>query len=507
MLNARPSLIFNASTTAEHGVAGKKAPRPERAGESFASYFKAERPGAASQSGQTIPDAVASAYKAAQAAASEKARPVPEARPRPEGLLVKSAPEIDKSAMYAAHIPEGGRQAAAGRPAAKTYAVTDPSPVSARQTSAVAPRISGRPVTGRNGFGILDTRRRATADDISGSAASIRRQNAVMLSSHAPVAGQDAYARFGMRHSDDISGRSFLSTGFASKNAETALKKLGYDMRSAEKVETRATLLEHARTRSAGVAGPYAEAEAALAAERGRKSMAALGREAGKSVLPPLVAASGTDIGGLAAKFESGEEGIAAIGYDGKGGTSYGKFQIASRAGTMRAFIEYLREKAPDLAGRLAACGPANTGSRSGRMPAEWRRIAAEQPERFEQLQGDFIRTSHFEPAVAAIAEVTGVSFENLSPVLREVLFSTAVQHGPAGATRIVGRAMAAVNADKLQAGGVNGSAEAQVEGRRFITHIYNLRAGRFGSSSAGVQEAVRNRLKLEMREALGMLV
>ncbi|MEG2173400.1 MAG: hypothetical protein RRY29_09090, partial [Desulfovibrionaceae bacterium] len=51
------------------------------------------------------------------------------------------------------------------------------------------------------------------------------------------------------------------------------------------------------------------------------------GRHAGKGA--QLGSASG--IGGLAAQFESGKEGIAAVGYDRHGGTSYGKFQIASR--------------------------------------------------------------------------------------------------------------------------------------------------------------------------------
>ncbi|MBA4357411.1 MAG: hypothetical protein C0405_06760, partial [Desulfovibrio sp.] len=44
-------------------------------------------------------------------------------------------------------------------------------------------------------------------------------------------------------------------------------------------------------------------------------------------------------LGSMAALFESGDKGAAAIGYDRTGGTSYGTFQISSRAGTMNRFL------------------------------------------------------------------------------------------------------------------------------------------------------------------------
>ncbi|MDR1685373.1 MAG: hypothetical protein LBR82_02845 [Desulfovibrio sp.] len=508
MLNAGPTLTFDGASSAERGTTGKKIPRPERSGESFASYLKAEQPRAKTRTAQTVPGAVAAAYKAAQAGVPENTRPASAMRSRPEGLIVKNAPAPAKPALYAEPAPEGTRTSVTEAPARRTNVAADATRAATQRMPASALRISGRPITGRNGIGMVDTRKRATGDEASGVAASALaspRRNTAVFAAHTSATGQDTYARFG-RHSGNGAGYSFLTEGFASKSAETALRKLGYDMRRPDKVETRATLLDTASARGTARAGIFPEAEAARAAENRRKITLASGRDTRRSALPTLPVISGNEIGALAAKFESGEEGIAAVGYDGKGGTSYGKFQIASRVGTMRAFIGYLRDKAPDLADRLSACGPANTGSRSGRMPTEWRKIAAEQPERFEQLQSEFIRTSHFEPAVAGIAGVTGVSFDKLPPVLREVLFSTAVQHGPAGAVRIVSRAMAKVNPDKLQTDGMQGSTAAQDEGRRLITQIYALRAGNFTSSSPGIREAVYNRLKLEMRDALEML-
>ncbi|MCX4309690.1 MAG: chitosanase [Desulfovibrio sp.] len=200
-------------------------------------------------------------------------------------------------------------------------------------------------------------------------------------------------------------------------------------------------------------------------------------------------------IGKLSAKFESGGDGIAAVGYDRTGGTSYGKYQIASAVGSMAGFLSFLDEQAPDLSRRLRKAGPSNTGSRRGAMPDEWRAIAAEQPQRFERLQEAYIRESHYDPAVKAITQRTGLEENTLSAAMREVIWSTAVQHGPAGAARIFERA-----------DGLSGKPTDADYERNLIRNVYNVRARQFGSSTAQVQNAVRNRFHEERELALGML-
>ena len=202
-----------------------------------------------------------------------------------------------------------------------------------------------------------------------------------------------------------------------------------------------------------------------------------------------------TGMGRLSARFESGGDGIAAIGYDRTGGTSYGKYQIASRVGSMKSFLNFLDGEAPDIAQRLRKAGPADTGSRKGAMPEAWRAIAAEQPERFEELQESFIRESHYRPALEAIVQRTGLEADTLSPAMREVIWSTAVQHGPAGAARIFDRA------DDL-----SGKPEDAGYERKLISNVYKIRAGQFGSSTAQVQQAVRSRFQQEQQLALNML-
>lgn len=193
------------------------------------------------------------------------------------------------------------------------------------------------------------------------------------------------------------------------------------------------------------------------------------------------------NIGSLSAQFESGKEDIAAIGYDQRGGTSYGRYQIASRVGSMSNFLKFLDSNgAKDLSERLRAAGPANTGSRKGKMPTEWRKIAQEQPERFAKLQEDFISDNYFQPALASIDANTRLKARNISNTLREVIWSTAVQHGPSGAAELFS-----------QADAKSGRLDRGYE-RRLIRNLYNLRAGQFENSSQSVKEAVQNRLQRE---------
>lgn len=213
--------------------------------------------------------------------------------------------------------------------------------------------------------------------------------------------------------------------------------------------------------------------------------------------------------GALSAKFESGED-ISVIGYDSHGGTSYGKYQLSSRAGTMDQFIKYLSKQKPDWAKKLQAAGAANTGGRQGRMPRVWKQLASENPELFESLQDRFVRDNHYKPALEALVRNTGINIDDMAPALQEVLFSTAVQHGPAGAARIFSRAVDKVkntiaSAEKT-AKRTAESAQQEKFAKSLIENVYALRSRQFGSSTSRVRSAVQSRLQEEKALALAML-
>lgn len=202
----------------------------------------------------------------------------------------------------------------------------------------------------------------------------------------------------------------------------------------------------------------------------------------------PSVPSVRMELGRLSAAFESGAQGVAAIGYDPNGGTSYGTYQIASRPGTMERFLDFLAEKAPEWSDRLRSAGPANTGGRSGAMPDAWRKIAAESPRKFEALQHAFIRATHFEPARREILERTGVDIGKRSAVLQEVLWSTAVHHGPTGARRIFTNAIERVGVDS---------------DRSLIERIYAKRGDFTGDQPEGIRASLYSRFAREKRVAL----
>lgn len=252
-------------------------------------------------------------------------------------------------------------------------------------------------------------------------------------------------------------------------------------------------------TPASGLSGPGLVSGRINHPASGHKNKHGQGKQ-GQQAITGAAGNSPGSLGSLAARFESGGAGVAAIGYDRHGGTSYGKFQLSSRAGTMDSFVSFLQKEAPAWAKRLSSAGPANTGGRTGAMPKVWKELAAENPAMFEELQTRFVHNNHFQPAVAELGKRTGLDFNGMSPAMREVLWSTAVQHGVNGAARLFTRAV-----KQLGEEGVDATKGDAFE-KALITKVYALRSGQFGSSEARVQNAVMNRLVEERDLALAMV-
>ncbi|MGQ9499208.1 MAG: VgrG-related protein [Dissulfurimicrobium sp.] len=200
------------------------------------------------------------------------------------------------------------------------------------------------------------------------------------------------------------------------------------------------------------------------------------------------------DVGALSARFESGDNGPGAIGYDEIGGTSYGTYQISSRQGTFDRFVSFLDKAAPAYAARLRAAGNPDTGGRSGRVPQEWQMIAKEDPIGFSALQRQFIKETHYDLALQKIMQNTGLDLNRRSLALKEVLWSTSVQHGPDGAARIFKKAIEILKA------------RGDVSDQAIINTVYDIRGRQFNSSPTQVQQAVNKRFLEEKVAALNIL-
>lgn len=215
----------------------------------------------------------------------------------------------------------------------------------------------------------------------------------------------------------------------------------------------------------------------------GPVTMGANGRVSGQSMHASGPGPGSAGLGSLSAHYESGRRGSSAIGWDSTGGTSYGKYQIASKTGTMAKFMDYLKKNNPEAYSRLAAAGPAD-GGKNGAFAKEWQALASEGV--LGNSEHDFIKKSHYDVSYSGIKNEGLKGMIGKSQALQDVLWSTSVQHGGAGGSNIFNKVYK------------DGMSEEEL-----IRGIYAERGTRFGSSTAKVRASVQNRFADESRRAL----
>ena len=196
-------------------------------------------------------------------------------------------------------------------------------------------------------------------------------------------------------------------------------------------------------------------------------------------------------LGGRVAQFESGNEGVLAIGYDSNGGTSYGLVQVSSRMGSMQEWgKDYLSktEEGRKAWEHIKSAGPLNTGSRHGAAVDAYLEEARKNPELFAKTQRQYIREVHYEPMMKSLPEHIRKKIES-KPALQEMAWSTAIQHGGTGGRFMLARAWRDGMTDD-----------------EYVDSVYRTRSGNFGSSTAGVQAAVKGRFGREEELIKSML-
>lgn len=187
-------------------------------------------------------------------------------------------------------------------------------------------------------------------------------------------------------------------------------------------------------------------------------------------------------IGLLSERYESGGD-PGAIGYDSTGGYSYGTYQLAHN--NAKNFV------AQSLFNQYFEGKPFNSQA----FRDTWKEVSKIAPDQFEQEQKDYIAKTHFEPQIQKL-ESSGIQTSNLSPVLLDVIWSTAVQHGPN--TPLVVNALKNLPADATDADKIKAIYKARWSG-----------GSQFASSTPAVKQSVYNRFfgkDGEMNKALAMV-
>lgn len=126
---------------------------------------------------------------------------------------------------------------------------------------------------------------------------------------------------------------------------------------------------------------------------------------------------------------------------DKTGGWSYGIYQIATQNGTMNDYLNYLQQH-PNYRHfyhRLQRAGGNNTAlTGDAQFKSTWADLSKNSD--FLQSQQDFIVAKKLAPALRRISDIKGLDLEYRSPVVRDVLYSTATQHGEGGAAHVMHR-------------------------------------------------------------------
>jgi hypothetical protein len=156
--------------------------------------------------------------------------------------------------------------------------------------------------------------------------------------------------------------------------------------------------------------------------------------------------ASGRQYGWLSAGQESGKDGGCALGYDSKGGCSYGKHQIAAKTGSLKKFVDWANEKTSNKYNYFTDEWIDASIEASSKKKCEecdftkkWMELCND--DEFNTLQHNFILEKNYKPVYDKITDNFGSTalFKDLSgkdeEALKEMCVSLGVQHG--GAYRI----------------------------------------------------------------------
>lgn len=159
------------------------------------------------------------------------------------------------------------------------------------------------------------------------------------------------------------------------------------------------------------------------------------GKKGGMDYKPDPSIVTGNNLGRVSEKYESGGRGVGTIstGKGDAGGVSYGTYQLASKTGTMRSFLN--SKEAEPYAGRFEGLEPGTP-----EFNKAYKEVVKSDPEGFSEAQHAYIKRTHFDP-VAAYAKAKGMDVND--PAIQEALWSQSVQHSGKGNRKIIDSAVA----------------------------------------------------------------
>ena len=247
----------------------------------------------------------------------------------------------------------------------------------------------------------------------------------------------------------------------------------------ANAVERQALGLDEKPSAPSETAAPAEKTPAAPAAQK--TAEAALGESPG-----------GWSLGQTSAQFESGGRGAGTIsrGRGDHGGASYGTYQLSSKTGTLDRFL-----KESGYASQFEGMKVDSIG-----FNRKWRELAENDPN-FGKAQHDFIKQTHFDPAMAALKNA-GIDLYGRGAAVQDMVWSTANQFGAGSARRGSGGA-------GLIRKAIGKRNVAEMSDQEIIEAVQNYKLQEndklFRSSSAAVRRGTARRAEAEKQSLLAL--
>lgn len=200
--------------------------------------------------------------------------------------------------------------------------------------------------------------------------------------------------------------------------------------------------------------------------------------------------------GTVSREFESSNN-PAAIGYDIKGGYSYGEIQIETKnSNTFGDFMKYLKNNPnyDDYYDYLKeAGGPEAAKNGERQFQQAWESVANDG--RLRQAVQDFVIDKKVKPTISKTSDIKGFDPQNRKSPVIEAVFSTAVQHGEGGAAAIIHKAL--------------GKDATDLSDAEIISKIYNERSNvdvYFRSQPSKIKHNIQKRLTDEAHKLIQRL-
>ena len=202
-------------------------------------------------------------------------------------------------------------------------------------------------------------------------------------------------------------------------------------------------------------------------------------------------------LGVLSEKYESnGNSGCISSGEGDYGGKSYGAWQLSSKLGSLNGFVNWLKGENYDFYKRLTDARSLDNGSNCGpHFDKEWKNLANNHYNTFYNLQHKYTKKTFYDDLVNRLTTNDGFSNMLTNFSIRNVLWSTAVQHGAYGAYQIIAPLSDTKDVEK------------------FINKVYAERGRKnssgglvhFPNCSKAVQRGVASRFSREENDAIRM--